>query len=151
MIFGGFGPFPQRLRPEGVSAAQWMRFTADFLAVGRTTPFARVIFYRSSFTGVVTWYRAMSGVALTSDQIPVIEQVSSTFTNVTFPAVLEDEFGVEFPVNIKHATDTIYRVGGTGIPTTVQLIAPNVVRVKAFTAGGSGIDGTNTIHHLTVW
>jgi hypothetical protein len=99
-IAGGFCPLPLRLGgsdEEGWSAAQFMRATADVAAARRTRPFAiMTIEGDGSTTATVTHYRSAHGGP---NPTTIVYQAPGEIL-ITWPELLPDDHGVEFPASL---------------------------------------------------
>ena len=148
MAFGGFAPLPLRLggKPrEGWSAQQHARLSADLAAVVRTVPFAVITVNQSADTaGAVESYIAQHGVGLAAAPTPVF--VSAGVFTLTWTGSYSDDFLVAQGARIVSGAGTCHAT--SALFATVDIEAPNVVRVRTFSDAGAA---TNTRTSIAVY
>ena len=140
MPLGGFAPLPLRLggsAEEGITAAQFMRATADLAAVRRVLPFAVMIINPNSLVDpYLEWYQGQNGNGV--DDEPTVSYGATSVGNriiVTFRNYYTDPAGVRTRLKLR---------GGraAGINTNNRFAVelpplPNVVWVHTIDAGAS--------------
>lgn len=149
MPTGAFAPLPLRLggsAEEGISPEQHARMCADLVAVKRTAVLARVHVNQNTggpFAASVTWYLGQNGAGIAYG--PAITVVGAGDVRVTFPAIWTDEYGIQFPLKIRHA---IARGAASSVRFSTCEITGSVVRVRTFNDSGVA---TATPFTLRVW
>jgi hypothetical protein len=142
--FGGYCPLPLRLGggdTDGWTAEQHARASADLSAVVKTAGQALLTVSKIGAAITLASFSGVNGLGPT--YAPVLASGGTGIVTVTFPTVLEDEYGAVDTVEIYNAEGT--GKGATPIIVVPTLTSPNVVTVRTFNTAGTLTDAAFTL------
>lgn len=146
MRCGGFDFCPLPLGGDW-TAAQHARACADVLACSRTLPFAVMrVYYVPVLSATCTDYLGLNGAGLVHAPNGVANGVGDY--SLIWARSYEDAYGNAEPVSLHHGEVSPW--GATPRLGTVEIVAPNEIRVRTFHAP-TGAAFNSTYSTIIVW